>query len=333
MKISVPDLNFTNAMRFCHGLKDIRINEGDICEIDFSEVGNCDPFPMLIVSNVLKRLQKYNNGISFCASNCNNDYASYMRFYSACGFGSEESVEEARHKSGYNTITKLSVKELREEGIQSNSIIQEIIDNKAKTMAEIVAQGNKAFQNWLSYALTEIIRNIPEHSESDTIWYCAQYWPKYDLVELAILDEGIGIKESLLKGGKIDSTASDLEAIKLSLEPGISGAGTPIFDEDWKNSGYGLYMVSQMCAELEASFIISSGTGAVIIRKENGSITTYERDSYVGGTAIQIRVRPSNTPDYEAIRKRILKRGEERAKSIKDSIHSASRASRGFGPF
>ena len=268
MKLFVPDLNYSNALRFCSELRDVRLGEGEICEVDFSSVGNCDPFPMLIVSSELRRFRKYYNDNAFHAFHCNNNYANYMKFYKACGIGSGESVEEDRHKSGYNTITKLSVKELKNEGIQNNSLIQEIIDDKARTMAGIVAQGNKAFQKWLSFVLREIIRNIPEHSEADAIWYCAQHWPKYDLVELAILDEGIGIKESLVRGGKIDATATDFEAIKLSLEPGVSGAGTHIFDDDWKNSGFGLYMVSQMCAELDASFILTSGSGAVLIEKK-----------------------------------------------------------------
>lgn len=199
MNIKIPNLDISSAMNFCYELKDIVLEEGERCNVDFSGIKNCDPFPMLIVSNELSRFRKYYQRNQFIAQHCTHDYARYMKFYKACGIGVGETIDIDRHKGGYNTITRLSVKTLKEEGIESNSIIQEVIDNRAKTMAKIVAQGNDKFQKWLAFALREIIRNIPEHSESDDIWYCAQYWPFYDLVELAILDEGIGIKESLIR--------------------------------------------------------------------------------------------------------------------------------------
>lgn len=330
MRINVPDLNYSEAMDFCFSLQGCTLDIGETCEVDFSSVCTCNPFPMLIVSNALSRFRKkYTNNL-FVPVGCDNSYAKYMKFYRACGINYGENVEDDRHREGYSTITKICISELEREGHQSNRIIQEVIDDRAKIMSEIVAQRNIPFQKWLSFVLREMIRNIPEHSESDTIWYCAQYWPSYDLVELAILDEGIGIKESLFRGEKVNKNTSDVEAIKLSLEPGISGAGTNIFDEDWQNSGYGLYMVSQMCAELGGSFIVSSGNAAAILGKDNGTVEITENKSYVEGTAIQIRVKPSSTLDYDHIRREILQRGEKRARTLKNGIHSASKASRGF---
>lgn len=57
--------------------------------------------------------------------------------------------------------------------------IQEVIENKAKLMANVLSKGNDPFKKWLKYILTEIMRNIPEHSGADAIWYCSQYWPSY----------------------------------------------------------------------------------------------------------------------------------------------------------
>lgn len=329
MEIVVPDLNYKKAMNFCYEIshKDLGTNED--CIVDFAQVGNCDPFPMLIVSDTIRHFKKEHPNNAFIAKNCTNQYAKYMNFYRACGIGLGDCVEIAKRKSGYNSITHLSVEALRKEGIENNSIIQEVIEERAKEMAKIVAQGNTKFENWLSFVIREIVRNIPEHSESNDIWYCAQYWPYYDLVELAILDEGIGIKKSLIDGGKVPESISDEEALSLALEPGLSGASTFILDEDWKNSGFGLYMVSHMCAELDANFIITSGTAGMSIQKEYGQMTKSFFKSGVKGTAIQIRVKPSNSIDYEEIRKKIVAEGEKRAKDNQRN-HSASKASKQF---
>ena len=202
-------------------------------------------------------------------------------------------------------------------------------------MAEIVAQGNIGFRNWLAFVIRELMRNIPEHSKSDTIWYCAQYWPSYDLVELAIMDEGIGIKESLCENtDHVHMIKEDEDAIKLSLEPGISGTmivnKSSLAQSEWDNSGYGLYMVSEMCAELDASFILASGKSAIKVCKENGKIVYKNRQTNIHGTAIQIRIRPSATIDYNEIRKQIVLRGEEKARKNSYAIHTASKSSRGF---
>lgn len=307
------------------------INE-KIC-FDFGNIRTCDPFPMLIVSHEIRNRVNEINRLNCYARNCNNTYANHMKFFKACGLNQGEEVEISRGNSKYSCITKMSVTDLRNEGIQNYDVIQEVIDKKAKIMASIVAQGNSEFEKWLSFVIREIIRNIPEHSKSDIIWYCAQYWPSYDLVELAIMDEGIGIKDSLRENiNYIKKVNSDEKAIRLSLKPGVSGTNMykKINQSEWDNSGYGLYMVSEMCAELDASFILASGNCAIRVEKRNGIIKHDSIDTKVHGTAIQIRIKPSSTVDYEQIRRKIVERGENIAKKDDNAIHVASKSSRGF---
>lgn len=334
MDINVPDLVASNALEFCKSLNCMDLNNIDekIC-FDFGNIRTCDPFPMLIVSHEIRNRVNEINRLNCYARNCNNTYANYMKFFKACGLSRGEEVEISRGNSRYSCITKMSVTDLQNEGMQNYDVIQEVIDKKAKIMASIVAQGNSEFEKWLSFVIREIIRNIPEHSKSDIIWYCAQYWPSYDLVELAIMDEGIGIKDSLRENvNYIKEADSDENAIKLSLKPGVSG--TNIYrkfnQSEWDNSGYGLYMVSEMCAELNASFILASGDSAIRVEKRNGIIEHNSIDTKVHGTAIQIRIRPSSTVDYEEIRRKIVQKGENIAKKDDSAIHVASKSSRGF---
>lgn len=335
MEIKVPDLTANAALGFCIEVNNIVGIENESYYVDFKNVYTCDPFPMLIVSNEIRHKRDELKRLSFYAKNCSNTYAKHMKFYRACGIDLGDNVEVTKGNSNYSCITKLSVNQLKEEGRQSLDVIQEVIEKKAKAMAEIVAQGNTGFKNWLAFVIRELMRNIPEHSKSDNIWYCAQYWPSYDLVELAIMDEGIGIKESLCENSNyVQMIETDEDAIKLSLEPGISGTmigDKPSFAQsEWDNSGYGLYMVSEMCAELDASFILASGKSAIKVCKENGKIVYSNNETNIHGTAIRIRVRPSATIDYNEIRKQIVSRGEEKARKNSKAIHTASKSSRGF---
>lgn len=335
MLIKIPDLDCMKALDFCVQLQSIEPLEGEKYYFDFDSVHNCDPFPMLIVSREIRKKREELKRLECYAKNCDNSYAKYMKFYKACGIGLGDEVTVARGNHKYNCITKLSVEQLREEGLNSLDVIQEVIDKKAKSMARILSQGDKDFEKGLAFIIREIIRNIPEHSESDAIWYCAQYWPVYDLVELAIMDEGIGIRKSISENDcYCEQISNDVDAIRLSLQPGVSGTfrgdSMPHIKSEWDNSGYGLYMVSQLCAELDASFIIASGDSAIRVRKENGKVIQEVMKTCFHGTAIQIRMRPSRIKDYDAICKKILEAGEMQAKQSKGAIHVASKPSRGF---
>ena len=302
MEIKVPDLVVNDALEFCKTLNSIDFGVvGENIYFDYESVRTCNPFPMLIVSREIRNR-----------------------------------INEARRLNCYarnSSITKLSVTDLKNEGAKNLDVIQEVIEKRAKKMATIVAQGNKKFEKWLSFVIREIMRNIPEHSKSDTIWYCAQYWPSYDLVELAIMDEGIGIRGSLCENiSHIKLATNDENAIKLSLKPGISGKNinNNYMQSEWDNSGYGLYMVSEMCAELDASFILASGNSAIRINKKNGQVVQQSVETIVHGKAIQIRIRPSLTVDYEEIRRKIVQRGESIARKSDNAIPVASKSSRGF---
>ena len=332
----VPNLSFEAALSFCAELDSYEpSSEKEIFEFDFVRVKNCDPFPMLMVSNAIRRKREKYKSHQFTAMNCNNDYAKHMKFYNACGLNLGESVEASRGNSKYSCITKLNIDDLYSESQENLDYIQETLEKKARSMAVVLSRNNVEFQKWVTCVIRELLRNIPEHSKSKTIWYCAQYWPSYDLVELAILDEGIGISSSLKDSYEFRSLyKDDYEALLLALEPGVSGTFSStrksIGTGDWENSGYGLYMVSQMCAELGASFIIASGNSAIRMTKDNGEIINTRYNTAIEGTAIQIRIRPSKNCNYDEIRGEIVKRGEKRARDKNYTIHSASKSSRGF---
>lgn len=327
--IYVPDLTVKNALEFSGKMKDYPLEEGEV--FDFSKVHNCDPFPMLVVSSSIRQMRNKSDVRKCKATNCDNSYAEHMRFYTAMGIKHGKGFDENYGNQRYLPITKLDIKALREQGVANLERIQEVIVSKSNLMANVLSQGNASYKKWLSYALTEIMRNIPEHSNAKEIWYCAQYWPSFDLVELAILDEGIGIKDSLLSNMAYESLVrTDKDALEYALKPGISRTFVPGRNnnstDEWANSGYGLYMVSRTCAALGGSFIVLSGNAA--LKVDEDGVKEYPENCHLQGTAIQIRVRLSQMAKYEEVVQKILSDGEKEAGEDKKTIKSASKSTK-----
>lgn len=112
----VPDLSFRTALSFCAELNSYEpTTANEIFEFDFDKVKNCDPFPMLMVSNAIRHKREKNQGHQFASINCNNSYARHMKFYNACGLNLGESVEATRGNSNYSCITKLNIADLYSE--------------------------------------------------------------------------------------------------------------------------------------------------------------------------------------------------------------------------
>lgn len=327
--IYVPDLTLKNALEFSRKMQNFPLEEGEV--FDFSKVHNCDPFPMLVVSSSIRQLRNKSD-VKICKTvNCDNGYAKHMRFYTAMGIRHGRGFDENYGNQRYLPITKLDIKALQEQGTANLERIQEVIVGKSNLMANVLSQGNTSYKKWLSYALTEIMRNIPEHSNAKEIWYCAQYWPSFDLVELAILDEGIGIKESLLTNMAYESLVrTDKDALRYALKPGVSRTFVPgtsnISTDEWANSGYGLYMVSRTCAALGGSFIVLSGNAVMIVDKDG--VKEYSENCHLQGTAIRIRVRLSQMAKYEEVVKNILSAGEKEAGEEIKAIKSASKSTK-----
>ena len=66
----------------------------------------------------------------------------------------------------------------------------------------------------MTYLIREILRNIPEHAEESSAWICGQYWND-QTAEIAIVDEGIGIKKSLQRNSIHRAYATDDESVTI----------------------------------------------------------------------------------------------------------------------
>ena len=326
--VEVPGLqNIEKAFNFTIRMSNETIPNRTVFR--FSNSKGCDPFPMLVVSSAIRYSRRRSGAKNCTAQNVDlNSYGHHMRFYTACGIQTDKTLEEDYGNSRYLPITKISISDLSAEGCKNYQNIQEIINQKACQMASVLCQCEGLIKEQLSYILRELIRNIPEHSGADEIWFCAQYWPSYDFVELAILDEGMGIFNSLHSNKIFGSEINDCEtAIDWAVRPGISTS----FEEkdrsykydDWQNTGYGLYIVKELCKRLGGSLIIASGD----IAKEFNSENTKTYKCQLHGTAICVRLHPTQILNSENLIEAIKRQGETEAKSNIHAFVFASKAS------
>ena len=204
-------------------------------------------------------------------------------------------------------------------------VLGEMIDRQANDLAYTLTQSEDSeATKTLQYCLREMIRNTFEHGKTNEVWVCGQFWPSRNEAEIAILDEGCGIKHSLCQNRRY-KLSSDEEANKLALQPGASrmlGIKQDPYDE-WQNSGYGLFMASALSA-LGGYFVLASGENATLINRD--SQTSYK--SAIRGTAICMNIRTDKVDNLQKQLDRLVEIGSAKAKENSEyRILTASKVS------
>lgn len=118
----------------------------------------------------------------------------------------------------------------------------------------------------LGTIVSELVRNVLEHAESEHgALLCAQYYKKSNAIRIGIADTGLGIKATITRS---HPAGSDLDAIRLALMPGITGA-TPREGGDERNAGAGLFFIKSIASVNRDFFVIYSGNGFYKLLKKN----------------------------------------------------------------
>jgi hypothetical protein len=142
--------------------------------------------------------------------------------------------------------------------IESKNAHEEIKRLSYKLAAIITRNEEPAFgpNRALAYGLRETIRNVLEHAETDTCIVSGQNWENGNS-EIVIADSGIGIVGSLKSTISIsDSKAALQEAIR----PGVSSKFDDSEWNDWANTGFGLFMLSEIGRRLGKFLLMSDGS-------------------------------------------------------------------------
>lgn len=115
------------------------------------------------------------------------------------------------------------------------------------------------------YPIAELTTNIFDHSQSDTGWILAQWYPSKKFLDLCIVDRGRGLASAYKE--ELGLTLSDDQAIRQALE-GVS-------TKREKERGYGVRTSkSVICKALGGSFTLISGNAAYLVEKEDENMVS-----------------------------------------------------------
>ena len=202
MRIYVPDMELVGTLKFAHDIYEKVPNDEVV--FDFSQMRNFDPLPMLIMGATMRNYRMQYPEIPFRIDGCEGkSYAGTMGFfkYVSDSLGIGKMPGEANGSANYIPITPIKVDKLQQDEISQGNymVVGDLIEKEAGRLARIVDRGNKELHKLLTYLIREILRNTPEHAGTNTMWVCGQYWPSFELAEIAIADEGIGIYNSITR--------------------------------------------------------------------------------------------------------------------------------------
>lgn len=232
-------------------------------------------------------------------------------------------IEERKYiKSCFDKYSNISLCEyivydtdlLLKESYENMEYVGETLERKTKDILKKY-DFNIKYLNFYAYIMREVTRNVIEHSKSKEM-ILLLYYDKKNEFGFKVIDMGIGIKKSLNSNPNY-KIADDKTAIAFAVRPGItrSWKRDPFRDEVWQNSGFGLYMVSNIINNIKGRFEISSGNSGLEYRDGFSNFL----DKKIKGTEITVVF--DKTKEFNTI-KIINRISSEGSKILKESGNS-----------
>lgn len=312
-------LGNSQALQICKNLSTLSLQKNEELVFDFTDYIENNPLSNLLLINSLKQCKKRfpDNKMSIIPK-ANDSYLPHIGFYQTIGIDFGKQPGEATASSSYVPISKVP---LSGQDFYSN------IESKSLQLAHTI-QYEDELSKTLSYMFTETIRNSFEHTTEKEVLVAAQRWPSFNLLEIAIADSGCGIIGSL--GTRYN--AKEEKLLELACKPGISAKSNYSFlDEDsqWRNSGYGLYILKELALAYHGYFVLCSGKHALLYQYDDGTILERFVETNYFGTAIGLRLKTDLAKNFEEVLQNIVQRGQKEAESIEGAIRLASKSSGG----
>lgn len=233
--------------------------------IDINKVQFSTPTSMLLIGSKLKAWRaarsskQLRTGFKKVINSEAISYLGHMGFFDFIGSKKNvgKKMGEALGSETYVPIIKIKKPQFDTLDNWYSSIISSV-----RSLANVLA-GTKydtEEHKFYLYTLREVVRNVFEHSHADECFICGQRWGS-GKVEIAVVDEGIGLQASLNRSHKL---CNEEEAIRLAIKPGVSATNYIKDTENiYDNSGYGLYVLSEVVAKF-GSFTLGSGSKRLI---------------------------------------------------------------------
>jgi len=112
---------------------------------------------------------------------------------------------------------------------------------------------------YLKYLIREMMSNVVSHSKSPIGGFItAQYYPKKKKVQVIIIDNGIGLQESLAQKYTLDNEA---DAIQKAMEKNVTGSNPfAAYNNVQKHAGLGLFFLSKIIENTQGNLLIVSNS-------------------------------------------------------------------------
>jgi hypothetical protein len=322
MNLILPaNLNQERALDFCCELNNIFLP--DSITLDVSQVRWAFPFGSLVIGSQVRRLRKH--GVNFVlsgydSSNRSHTYLAHIGFFRLLGFDIGNAPGQASGSDSYLPLTILDYHDLLIDEVFGDNPMHKAIQRKSEEFAGLLTQSHKsAVIRPVTYCIRELVRNVFEHSDSTECMLGGQRYAD-GRVLVGIVDYGQGLRASLAKSFQVDS---DLDAIKMAIKPGISSKlASEDDDNPWANSGFGLFVLSELGRQT-GYFSITSGGSLLELSSEKVAC----RDTCHGGTAVNIIFRKQLGTNLEEYINSIIQNGEAMIQSS-GSRRSASLSSK-----
>ncbi len=178
MRVDLPyDLSPKNLAGFACVLRDLP--EAEEYEFHFGSKRWFPPFSMLLLSAMLRQFRASRpDARRRAGEHENHSYAAHFGFFRSFGLQHGNAPGEAPGSSRYVPISELDVNEIHQEAFDSFQEVGDVIEGKAAELAGILTRHQEGqLLDTLTYSIREIMRNVVEHSGSEKIHFCAQYWP------------------------------------------------------------------------------------------------------------------------------------------------------------
>ncbi|MBI5657157.1 MAG: hypothetical protein HZC44_10260 [Geobacter sp.] len=325
MKYSMPcSLDLLGSLDLTLELEELA-NDSEYV-FDHASLSTVEPFGMLLAGAKIREFVENHEEANHADVNFKqHTYAGHMGFFQSILQDFGKKPGEAFGSSRYIPITEILVEDMKKETGGSSELRIKKIEREAYRLAVVLSQRNDDLCEYLTYSIRELIRNIVEHSKAVSIWIAGQYWPTKNLVEISILDQGLGIQSTLSRNPKL-KIRNDRDALFLCIEPGITRKGHLKIDpyDEWANTGYGLYMTSSIC-QRGGDFAICSGDSCLYLNEKINNMYS----AAFSGTAIRMRINTRRISKLTQDLKMLLLEGERLARhNSKQAVLSASKISR-----
>ncbi len=326
MHIPLPDqFNDQSAIHFASLLADF-VDEPQVT-LDFRPVQFVCPYGTLVIAHAIKHfatrrwVNELKTNVQLGEKGAKNaiSYLRYFGFFRYINLAGEQEAEDAPGGARYLPVKVLNIAALTPK--DGSGEFQDTVELTSNKLARVIVPqaADQSAVDMLSYCFRELIRNSFEHAQVATCAVMGQRWDN-GIAEVAIADRGIGVFRALSQAHTL-STADD--AVRNCLKPGISSGADKQTGSKWDNTGFGLYVVSQLGRRYGSFSMLSSE------RFINPAQSVQPlRQVPLPGTLVKLRVRTQDPEYWPDVLNEIVAQGEAEAKVTPGAITKASAASK-----